>query len=194
MPNRHARWLDCCAVWTVTVVQVAAVDPVAAQPTRPETIIVARSVRESRVAPTAFCDEARIGFANAEREDRLAFRSVAVRANDGVVTDASVRNIGDLHTCVGPTAEPETINFYAEGVVANVRFKGRGECFVGPQNFPVAGVTLQRCFLDLYDMSDGYSGGQLTTNTLASRQLFGEESDPPGYTQASIATIRMWKP
>lgn len=38
-----------------------------------------------------------------------------------------------------------------------------------------------------------YVGGLLTTNTLTSRAAFGGDSDPPGYTQASIATIRLWK-
>jgi hypothetical protein len=28
---------------------------------------------------------------------------------------------------------------------------------------------------------------------LTSKAAFGGESDPPGYTQASIATIRLWK-
>ena len=188
----QARWRNRSATLIMFVVQLAALGQTAAQST-PETIVVARSVRESRVAPTDFCAEARVGFGNAQREDRFAFRSVTVRPTDGVVTDASVQTIGDLHSCVGTTPDAQTINFYAEGRVANVEFKGRGECFVGRQNVPVDGVTLQRCFLNLYDMSEGYSGGQLTTNTLASRLIFGEESDPPGYTQAWIATIRMWK-
>jgi len=193
MQNRQALWSDRCAASIICLVQLIAVGLAAAQ-SAPETIIVARSVRESRVAPTAFCAEARVGFGNAQREDSFAFRSIAVRPSDGVVTDASVQTIGELHACVGTTPDPQTINFYAEGVVAGVTFKGRGECFVGPQNVPVDGVWLQRCFLNLSDMNDGYSGGQLTTNTLASRRIFGEESDPPGYTQTSIATIRMWRP
>ena len=49
-----------------------------------------------------------------------------------------------------------------------------------------------RCFLDLH-ISGGYIGGQLTTNTMRSRQLIGVITDPPGYTQNSIATIRLWK-
>jgi hypothetical protein len=38
-----------------------------------------------------------------------------------------------------------------------------------------------------------YVGGVLTTNTITSKAGFGGETDPPGYTQASIATIRLWK-
>ena len=38
-----------------------------------------------------------------------------------------------------------------------------------------------------------YIGGVLTTNTLNSKKLVGQESDPPGYVQPSIATVRLWK-
>jgi hypothetical protein len=37
-----------------------------------------------------------------------------------------------------------------------------------------------------------YVGGVLTTNAVTSQAAFGSEIDPPGYTQASIATIRLW--
>jgi len=36
-------------------------------------------------------------------------------------------------------------------------------------------------------------GGLLTTNTITSSAAFGGDTDPPGYTQASIATLRLWK-
>ena len=39
----------------------------------------------------------------------------------------------------------------------------------------------------------GYVGGQLTTNTVLSRSVVGLVSDPEGYTQPSIVTIRLWK-
>jgi hypothetical protein len=31
----------------------------------------------------------------------------------------------------------------------------------------------------------------VTTNTITSKATFGGHTDPPGYTQASIATIRL---
>ena len=49
------------------------------------------------------------------------------------------------------------------------------------------------CQLDLTGLPPEYVGGQLTTNTLQSRTTLGAETDPPGYTQASIATMRVWK-
>jgi hypothetical protein len=36
-------------------------------------------------------------------------------------------------------------------------------------------------------------GGLLTTNSIGSLKDMGLETDPPGYTQSSIATIRVWK-
>jgi hypothetical protein len=32
-----------------------------------------------------------------------------------------------------------------------------------------------------------------TSNTIASKVLLGGETNPPGYLQASIATIRLWR-
>lgn len=49
------------------------------------------------------------------------------------------------------------------------------------------------CVLNLMDSAGFYVGGQLTTNTITSRNSLGTVTDPPGYTQASIATIRLWK-
>lgn len=50
-----------------------------------------------------------------------------------------------------------------------------------------------RCFLDLQELAPIYIGGQLTTNTVLSGVAVGETSDPTGYTQPSIGTVRPWK-
>ena len=70
---------------------------------------------------------------------------------------------------------------------------GRGECRTTRSDFPETGFTLFACHLDLTGLPPGYVGGQLTTNTLQSRTMLGLDTDPPGYTQPSIATIRLWK-
>ena len=67
------------------------------------------------------------------------------------------------------------------------------ECLTVKQNFPEPGISVQRCFLDMDGLPPGYVGGQLTTNTIGSRRQIGEPTEPPGYTQPSIATIRLWK-
>jgi hypothetical protein len=59
--------------------------------------------------------------------------------------------------------------------------------------YSVVGLRVQRCFLELSDLPSGYVGGQLTSNTINSRKNLRDKSDPPGYTQASIATVRLWK-
>ena len=60
-------------------------------------------------------------------------------------------------------------------------------------DFPEAGLFPVRCQLILSGLPAPYVGGLLTTNTMTSRAAFGGDTDPPGYTQASIATIRLWK-
>jgi hypothetical protein len=156
-----------------------------------EDIYVVRSFRESRDPASAFCAEQRTGFGGATREDRYTFRSIAT-STTGLVTDTNVATVGRLHACVGPVIGT-TYNFYAEGVLGTISFSGRGECATAPQGYPEAGLTVQRCFLQLGQLPDPYVGGQLTTNTISSRATLGGVSDPPGYTQPSIATVRLWK-
>jgi hypothetical protein len=42
-------------------------------------------------------------------------------------------------------------------------------------------------------LSHGFIGGHLTANTVNSRQPLGGMTDPAGYTQSSIATVRLWR-
>ena len=190
------------AGWTLSVggpASTSAKEPVqsdrprTASDSRVEDIYIARSWRESRNAPTAFCAESRSGFGGSTSEDQFTFRSLATRGSDGLVTDANVQTIGRLRACFGATSDPMLQNFYAEGALASVTFTGRGECRTARQDYPEAGMTVVRCFLELRDLPGGYVGGQLTTNTMRSRKMLGDETDPPGYTQPSIATIRLWK-
>ncbi len=158
-----------------------------------EDIYVARAVRESRGAPTAFCDKGRIGFGGALFEDRFTLRSIQVRPADGLVVNADVQPIGTMHVCFGVTADSATLNFHAEGHLAAVAFIGKGECLTVKRDFPEPGITVMRCFLELGNLPAGYIGGQLTSNTVLSRVAVGGVSEPEGYTQPSIVTVRLWK-
>ena len=60
-------------------------------------------------------------------------------------------------------------------------------------DFPESGLFPVRCHLILSGLPAPYVGGLLTTNTMTTKAAFGGDSDPAGYTQASIATIRLWK-
>ena len=159
-----------------------------------EEIYVARAVRDSRTTtPTAFCDQTRIGFGRTLFEDRFTFRSIQTRPADGLVVNADVQTIGTMHVCFGATNDSATLNFHAEGAFAAVTFTGNGECLAVKRDFPERGLTVMRCFLELGSLPVGYVGGQLTTNTVLSRSVVGTVSDPEGYTQPSIVTIRLWK-
>lgn len=158
-----------------------------------EEIYVARSLRESRAAPTAFCAVDRTGFGEVQSEDRYTFRSVATRTSDGRVTDASVQSIGHLRGCVGQTADPLVANVYAEGQLSGVALIASGQCRAPRADNPEPGVTFMACSFELRGLPSPYLGGHLTTSTMVSRQAIGGISDPPGYVQPSIATIRLWK-
>lgn len=158
-----------------------------------EEIYIARSLRESREAPSAFCAPSRTGFGEARTEDRYTFWSVAVRGSDGRITDTRVQQVGDLRACFGPLPEAGGSFFYAEGALGEVAFTGRGDCRGSPEASPEPGMSVTRCFMDLSDLPSEYVGGRLTTNTMGSRATLGDLSDPPGYTQPSIATVRLWR-
>jgi hypothetical protein len=158
-----------------------------------EEIYIARSLRESREAPSEFCAPARTGFGEAQTEDRYSFWSVDVRGSDGRVTDARVQQVGVLRACFGPIPGAGASFFYAEGAFGDVTFTGRGDCRGSAEVSPEPGMSVTRCFMDIGDLPAVYVGGRLTTNTMGSRNGLGDVSDPPGYTQPSIATVRLWR-
>ena len=190
---------DVLAAWTLVLLSSAA-SAAGGQsgPATPrssdsaESIYVVRSWRESRITPTDFCSEARTGFAGSTVEDRYTFRSIETGA-DGNVRDANVRVVGRLHACFAMPAASGPIAFYADGSLGDVTFTGRGECTTARTDFPEQGLLVQRCFLLLEGLSHGFIGGHLTANTVNSRQPLGGTTDPAGYTQSSIATVRLWR-
>lgn len=159
-----------------------------------EEIYVSRAVRDSRTTtPTAFCNQTRIGFGRTLFEDRFSFRSIQTRPTDGLVVNTDVQTIGNMRVCFGETGNAATLSFHAEGTLSAVTFTGNGECLTVKRDFPESGLTVMRCFLELGNLPVGYVGGQLTTNTVLSRSVVGPISDPEGYAQPSIVTIRLWK-
>ena len=158
-----------------------------------EEIYVVRSWRESRDTPTEFCAQSRTGFDKATSEDHYTFRSISIQTSNGQMINNDVRTIGRLRACFGSTADPKLLNFYAEGALADVTFKGQGECLANKSDYPEPGIISTRCFLHLSGLPPQYVGSELTTNSVRSRNPLGGVSDPPGYTQPSIATIRLWK-
>jgi hypothetical protein len=157
-----------------------------------EEIYIARSVRESRVAATEYCAQAKTGF-DSSFEDQYTFRSTATRASVGGMLDSNVKTIGSAHACFGQTANPAIINFYGDILLGRAAFKGIGECRQMKSDFPERGLNVFNCFLDLSGLPGQYVGGLLTTNSMTSLKSLGTETDPRGYTQSSIAAIRLWK-
>jgi hypothetical protein len=157
-----------------------------------EEIYIARSVLESFTTPTAFCAPGRIGFEGANFEGQYTFRSLATSGPDGRVVDVNVKTIGSIHLCMGPTSDPKILNFHGEGLLGSMPFSGLGECRLR-RDLPERGLNAYNCFLDLSGLPSQFVGGLLTTNSMTSLNRLGMETKPPGYTQSSIATIRLWK-
>jgi hypothetical protein len=158
-----------------------------------EEIYVIRSVRVSRIAPTEYCAQSKTGFPDTVFEDKYVFHPVTTRAEDGAILSTVGKDIASLHACFGKTTDPNLLNFYAEGELAGIQFTGRGKCTSLKADSPEAGLNESTCFLDLGGLKYPYAAGLLTTNTLRSRNIIGDKSDPPGYIQPSIATVRLWR-
>jgi len=160
-----------------------------------EHIYILRSIREQQIATPGWCDASRTGFEPfpTEAERAFSFWSVQSRAQDGKVVDAMRGRVAQLRACFGPTSEPARQNFHAEIQLGELSFRGRGECMALLLDIPESGLNAVRCHLVLRDLPDTFVGGLLTTSTLTSRAGFGGDTDPPGYSQASIATIRLWR-
>lgn len=159
-----------------------------------EEIYVLRSVREERtMPPTDFCARARSRLELPAWEDNYSFRTIEVDAGDGHVANAAVKQVGTIHACFGRTADANLMQLYGEFRINDVTGKAFGPCHMTKSDFPEKNVRLFGCIFDLTDLPAGYVGGQLTTNSVTTPKITGLVSDPPGYTQVSIATIRLWK-
>ncbi len=166
-----------------------------AQDAAREDIYILRSIREQRAPEPGWCARSRTGFEPfAEDSERFfSFWSVGTRAEDGRVVDAKQARVAELRGCFGATSEPARQNFYAEVQLGAISFRGKGECLALAIDVPEAGLFPVRCQLVLAGLPAPYVGGLLTTNTMTSKERYGGDTDPSGYTQASIATIRLWK-
>ena len=169
----------------------------ASSPSAVESIHVVRSLRVERTMPSTWCTADRAGFAPLRGpsllEDRFTLHSVASEPGTGVLRNTMQREVGELRTCFGNTADPLVFNFHAQGAVAGVAVTGDGQCAVVQPNHPEAGITALRCHLQLRDLPAPHVGGLLTSSTVSSKAVLGLETDPPGYLHSSIATIRLWR-
>ena len=160
-----------------------------------EDIYVLRSIREQRAPVIDWCASSKTGFEPfaTDAERFFSFWSVDTRTDDGMIVDSRHARVAELRACFGPTNERARQNFYAEIQLGAMSFRGSGECLALMTDFPETGLFPVRCQLVLSDFPAPFVGGLLTTNTMTSGARFGGDTEPPGYTQASIATIRLWK-
>ena len=160
-----------------------------------EEIYILRSIRERHEPADGWCTSGRTGFEPfpKDAERFFSFWSVRARPADGKIVETKEKRVAELRACFGATSERARQNFYAEVRLGSISFRGNGECLALRIDFPATGLFPVRCQLVLSGLPTPYVGGLLTTNTMTSLAAFGGDTNPPGYTQASIATIRLWK-
>lgn len=154
-----------------------------------------RSTRTPQLDKPRGCAASRTGFEPyaTDSERHYTFWAVETSARDGRVVDAGTSRVAVLRGCFGPTADRTRQMFYADFELGDLSFRGSGECVALALDVPERGLISVRCHLVLSGLPASYTGGLLTTNTLTSQEPYGGESNPPGYTQASVATIRLWR-
>jgi hypothetical protein len=179
---------------SIALIAAAALTGAATPAAASEDIYVLHSIREQQEPTPNWCAASRTGFEPfaTDPERFFSFWSLRQEAGTGKVVDAKVARVAELRGCFGPTNERPRQNFYAEIKLGDLSFRGHGECLALKTDFPEPGLFPVRCQLVLSGLPKPYVGGVLTTNTLTSKAAFGGDTDPPGYTQASIATIRLW--
>jgi hypothetical protein len=182
-------------VMTALLTRAAPAENAASPTAALEEVYILRSIREQQKPATDGCSSAKTGFEPfaADAERFFSFWSVRSRPEDGRVVDAKGARVAELRGCFGPTSDRARQRFHAEVQLGSISFRGNGECLAIAIDSPEPGLFPVRCQLILSGLPAPYVGGLLTTNTLSSRAPFGGDTDPPGYTQASIATIRLWK-
>ena len=162
-----------------------------------EDIFVLHSVRMERQPKSTWCTPDRTGFAPAPGaslvEDRFTMWSVRVQAQDGRIDAAKAGEVGPLRACFGSTPDPTVVDFYAEATLAGLAVAGNGACHRVQADLPEKGISSFRCHLVLRGLAPPYTGGLLTTSSLVSQALIGAETEPSGYLQTSIATVRLWR-
>jgi hypothetical protein len=190
---RIANLIACSVTTLLAGVAVAQDKP--APSAELEDIYILRSIREKSEPVAGWCAASKTGFEPfaTDPERVFSFWSVRTRPEEGKVVDAKASRVASLRGCFGPTNDRARQNFYAEIELGSISLTGKGECLALAVDTPEAGLFPVRCQLVLSGLPAPYVGGLLTTNTMTSKTPYGGDTDPNGYTQASIATIRLWK-
>lgn len=169
-----------------------------------EEVLSYLAVRSNRIpgASDPACNDA--GFAVRNRNDS-DLRAMTV-TRDGRL-ESTAQTIGSAVSCFSTRSEAGVIQFFARLTIGGIRAVGRGECVQRYTDYPEPRVGVQECWLKLEQLPDGYVGGFMTVNAVATRIADataanacsggpcgrGIESDPPGYVLPSIATVRLWR-
>jgi hypothetical protein len=158
-----------------------------------EDVYVFRTILTRRLTgpdAVAYC-ASRVAF-TPSANSYLDLVSVGTRAGDGLITQNRLKVIGRLVTCTGTTSNPNVSNFYGEGEIGGVRFRGDGDC-TRYEGAPAVGATSLRCYNRAAVLNAGYSGGLLISNTIAPPDFPATGVVPAGYLATSVAVARFWK-
>jgi hypothetical protein len=158
-----------------------------------EEIFVFRTARTQHTSgQTSECAAAPFSSAN---EDFYELWSIQVRAADSRVVNTHQRKVGGFTACLGQLTRGQPLQMYAVGSLAQIPWNGVGECLALMSQPPIRTGIAFTCHLNLGGLPERYTGGILTSSTLA--PVLGKDQPPtahiPGYLSTSVVTVRLWK-
>lgn len=150
-----------------------------------EDILLLRTKRASSAeGPGPECAQA--PFAVRQRD---VYQLYAMTADEtGLVTDPMAAPSHSFIACLGAFAEDGSFPMFSIGDLGG-GYTGLNRCGIEAANDPAEGSLLIHCSGRLQTAPEGYTGGHMTSSTLA--PTAGE--DVPGYTTTSIVTMRLWR-
>lgn len=158
-----------------------------------EEVFVFRTTRSTRTSGrTPRCESADF---ESTAEDTYQTWSIKTNSRDSRISKGHVREVGSFQACFGAIARGKPFEMYAVGTVAGIPWRGRGSCVAMDAQPPERAVAAFNCNLAISDLPVGYSGGWLTSSTVA--PVLGSSAPPDahvrGYMSTSIVTLRLWK-
>jgi hypothetical protein len=152
-----------------------------------EEIYLTRTTRTQYIqGATPACSAAPFATTSEQHYDTW---SINVRASDARIVGTHQRLVGEFTACFGPVGPGGTFSAYSRGVAGSLTYTALGECRFMRSKPPAPKLLVLACALDLGDLPGDYSGGYITTSSLAA----SDGIHVRGYLSTSVITMRLWR-
>jgi hypothetical protein len=155
-----------------------------------EEIYVARTVRTQYTSgATPACSAAPFASASEQHYDVW---SMSLNVSDGRIANSHEKRLGEFTGCFGRPGSDGTFPMYFMGTHGTIPYTLLGSCRFMQAKPPAPTLLVLNCAGDLSGLPEPYTGGYLTSSSLA--PTGGANAvHVPGYLSTSVVTMRFWK-